>query len=252
MDIEPDNLASLATPHGHREPAEARCRRSCSAPTRCRRSTWPRLLDLRGRRGARRPRRRHPGRPTERSRCSTTRPTKRDAGARPQDITDQVSCDLSGVIANGTGTGAEFGQPAAGKTGTTQDNRDAWFVGYTLHAHRRRCGTGSSTTARWTTSAARSVSAARYPAPIWGSSWPRPPRARRAVRTTGRRTCPDGGRHHQRTGSSARRGRPRPPTRRARPPREPRPTRRTTHGSRRPRPLADPATTPPPSRRSDA
>jgi len=48
-----------------------------------------------------------------------------------QDITDQVSWDLSGVIANGTGTGANFGQPAAGKTGTTTEHRDAWFVGYT-------------------------------------------------------------------------------------------------------------------------
>jgi len=47
------------------------------------------------------------------------------------EITDQVSWDLSGVITGGTGTGAAFGQPAAGKTGTTQDHKDAWFVGYT-------------------------------------------------------------------------------------------------------------------------
>jgi penicillin-binding protein 1A len=38
---------------------------------------------------------------------------------------------LKGVITDGTGTGAEIGRPAAGKTGTTQENRDAWFVGYT-------------------------------------------------------------------------------------------------------------------------
>ena len=41
-----------------------------------------------------------------------------------------TSC-LEGVIARGTGTGADIGRPAAGKTGTTQNYRDAWFVGYT-------------------------------------------------------------------------------------------------------------------------
>ena len=38
---------------------------------------------------------------------------------------------LTGVIKRGTGTAAAIGRPAAGKTGTTQQNRDAWFVGYT-------------------------------------------------------------------------------------------------------------------------
>lgn len=42
-----------------------------------------------------------------------------------------VSDVLSGVIRNGTGTRADIGRPAAGKTGTTDDFRDAWFVGYT-------------------------------------------------------------------------------------------------------------------------
>jgi penicillin-binding protein 1A len=38
---------------------------------------------------------------------------------------------LSGVIARGTGKAAALPRPAAGKTGTTQEYRDAWFIGYT-------------------------------------------------------------------------------------------------------------------------
>ena len=38
---------------------------------------------------------------------------------------------MSQVIAVGTGKAADFGYPAAGKTGTTSDFRDAWFMGYT-------------------------------------------------------------------------------------------------------------------------
>jgi len=37
---------------------------------------------------------------------------------------------LQGVIARGTGTAAQIGRPAAGKTGTTDSQRDVWFVGY--------------------------------------------------------------------------------------------------------------------------
>jgi penicillin-binding protein 1A len=38
---------------------------------------------------------------------------------------------LAGVIARGTGRAARIDRPAAGKTGTTQDFRDALFIGYT-------------------------------------------------------------------------------------------------------------------------
>jgi len=42
-----------------------------------------------------------------------------------------VTTCLEGVITHGTGTAADIGRPAAGKTGTTQNYADAWFVGYT-------------------------------------------------------------------------------------------------------------------------
>lgn len=38
---------------------------------------------------------------------------------------------LKGVITSGTGRAAAIGRPAAGKTGTTDDYRNAWFVGFT-------------------------------------------------------------------------------------------------------------------------
>jgi penicillin-binding protein 1A len=38
---------------------------------------------------------------------------------------------MAGVISHGTGKSAAIGRPAAGKTGTTQDYHDAWFVGFT-------------------------------------------------------------------------------------------------------------------------
>ena len=40
---------------------------------------------------------------------------------------------MEDVIANGTGKAAYLDWPAAGKTGTSQNHRDAWFVGYTAN-----------------------------------------------------------------------------------------------------------------------
>jgi penicillin-binding protein 1A len=47
------------------------------------------------------------------------------------ELADMMSNMLTGVIAHGTGKSAALPRPAAGKTGTTQDYRDAWFIGYT-------------------------------------------------------------------------------------------------------------------------
>ena len=48
-------------------------------------------------------------------------------------IADTVTDLLRGPVTNGTASRAlaDFGRPAAGKTGTTQNNADAWFVGFT-------------------------------------------------------------------------------------------------------------------------
>lgn len=43
----------------------------------------------------------------------------------------EMTAMMKTVIISGTGTGANIGKPAAGKTGTTDDYKDAYFVGYT-------------------------------------------------------------------------------------------------------------------------
>jgi len=46
-------------------------------------------------------------------------------------IADNVTDVLKGVITAGTGRAADIGRPAAGKTGTSQEFANAWFVGFT-------------------------------------------------------------------------------------------------------------------------
>jgi penicillin-binding protein 1A len=46
-------------------------------------------------------------------------------------VADNMNKVLTGVIEGGTGTAANIGRPAAGKTGTSEDYQNAWFVGYT-------------------------------------------------------------------------------------------------------------------------
>lgn len=47
------------------------------------------------------------------------------------DAVAMMNSMLMNVINNGTGRGAAIGRPAAGKTGTASDYKDAWFMGYT-------------------------------------------------------------------------------------------------------------------------
>lgn len=59
-------------------------------------------------------------------------------GERPVrlDVLNRTTVDtmvkmMEAVVARGTGVGANIGRPMAGKTGTSDDYRDAWFVGFT-------------------------------------------------------------------------------------------------------------------------
>ncbi|HEX4049170.1 MAG TPA: PBP1A family penicillin-binding protein, partial [Elusimicrobiota bacterium] len=55
-----------------------------------------------------------------------------DREAMTPQIAYLVADMMKGVVQNGTGQGAKrLGRPLAGKTGTSNDNRDLWFIGYT-------------------------------------------------------------------------------------------------------------------------
>jgi penicillin-binding protein 1A len=45
-------------------------------------------------------------------------------------VADRVSYALAGALRKGTGAAAYFGRPSAGKTGTAESFKDAWFCGY--------------------------------------------------------------------------------------------------------------------------
>ena len=53
---------------------------------------------------------------------------------RKRVISDGVAYEVTQIlqqnVLEGTGVGAYFGRPAAGKTGTTDNHADAWFSGY--------------------------------------------------------------------------------------------------------------------------
>jgi penicillin-binding protein 1A len=86
---------------------------------------------------------------------------------------DLVTWCLKGVVQGGTGTGADFGKPVAGKTGTTEDNKDAWFVGYTPNGYSTAVWMGyrnapeDGPTRYMTSVHGRVVFGGTFPAAIW-------------------------------------------------------------------------------------
>ena len=69
-------------------------------------------------------------------RDSEGRTVYRRAGSGPgpvvaPELVGMMTDMLAGVVGHGTGKAAALPRPVAGKTGTTQEYRDAWFIGYT-------------------------------------------------------------------------------------------------------------------------
>jgi penicillin-binding protein 1A len=99
----------------------------------------------------------------------------------------QVNDILKGVVTGGTGTAANIGRPVAGKTGTNQEYRDAWFVGYTPQlAVAVWMGYPKSQQPMYNVQGRR-VSGGSFPAQVWHDfmavamanqevlDWPKPP-----------------------------------------------------------------------------
>ncbi|HET6914639.1 MAG TPA: transglycosylase domain-containing protein [Acidimicrobiales bacterium] len=86
-------------------------------------------------------------------------------GVMPANIADNVTNVLQGVITSGTGTAARLNRPAAGKTGTTNNYTNAWFVGYTP----------TLSAAFWmgnAASQATSMGRVKGVYPVFGGTWP--------------------------------------------------------------------------------
>ena len=112
-----------------------------------------------------------------------SKPERRVSAALAWQVTDI----LKGVITGGTGTAANIGRPAAGKTGTNQEYRDAWFVGYTPQlAVAVWMGDPKSQQPMYNVQGRR-VSGGSFPAQVWHDfmavamanqevlDWPKPP-----------------------------------------------------------------------------
>ena len=97
-------------------------------------------------------------------------PTVRQAFS--SDVADDVNEALQSVVTNGTGSTAQgLDRPAAGKTGTTNGNMSAWFVGYTPQLAAavmlvKDGADGQPVTLRGT-GGMQSVTGGSFPADIW-------------------------------------------------------------------------------------
>jgi len=83
-----------------------------------------------------------------------------------EDVADTVTTVLQGVIIKGTGRAAGLKVPAAGKTGTTNDAKDAWFTGYTCNL-TASVWMGYEQPKEMKSYKGQSVAGGTFPAKIW-------------------------------------------------------------------------------------
>ena len=93
-------------------------------------------------------------------------------GERRRVLTDGEAAVVTRILGqnmtSGTGTGAQIGRPAAGKTGTTDRHTDAWFAGYTPRL-ASAVWVGYPRAAQEMTSVhGITVAGGTFPATIWG------------------------------------------------------------------------------------
>jgi penicillin-binding protein 1A len=87
-----------------------------------------------------------------------------------ESIAAKVTDILQQNVIQGTGTSAQIGCPAAGKTGTTDEFRNAWFVGYTPNlATATWVGFPKNQLPMTYPNTPISVAGGTYPAQIWGA-----------------------------------------------------------------------------------
>ena len=83
-----------------------------------------------------------------------------------EQVADTVTTVLQGVIIKGTGAAAGLRTPAAGKTGTTNDAKDAWFTGYTCNL-TASVWMGYEQPKQMKSYKGQSVAGGTFPARIW-------------------------------------------------------------------------------------
>ncbi|MFN8203457.1 MAG: transglycosylase domain-containing protein [Solirubrobacteraceae bacterium] len=85
-----------------------------------------------------------------------------------QPIADELQSIMATVVTTGTGTHAQIGEWAAGKTGTTENYGDAWFVGFTRrYTTAVWVGYPDRLTPMKTLYRGQPVMGGTYPADIW-------------------------------------------------------------------------------------